>query len=270
MIYYTENYKDKTPQHQVFNVAKQISQAIKELSLLEIILEEIGKQIKAELGFEFVNISLVVPEQGTIESVYGTGIAEKLTDLAKHYLEKDKALRDIQADIFQTRRTEVISGEDERFDPWIYETFNHERLVRVFTPIILVRDESGNVREDWFDRCQWKKPIEKNGKRQHTVFEMQLPNEFPDEAIQVIGTVEAGYHSNQKQIDDKQVKALVKLVARRTFDIRKAQLPYVLETIAEDARQILQADLVLYISCMNHNKAATSMKSVQVASATYS
>lgn len=239
-------------QRQLFEVDDRISQAIRELSRLEDILDEIANQISnqigSEMGFEFVNISLVVPEQDTIESVRGIGIAAQLVDLAKHYLEKNEQLRDIQADIVQTRRTEVISGNDKRFDRWIYNHFGHERLVRIFTPIIIVQDslvgdEARSNTEKWLAGDPWKKIVDENRERQHTVFEMRLTQEIPDEAIKVIGTVEVGYSDPQRRITDDEVISLNKLIARRALDIRKAQLPYVLVTIAENARLILGADL---------------------------
>ena len=60
---------------------------------------------------------------------------------AKHSLDSD----DIQADVVRSRRTEVISGHDTRFDPYIYDRFEHERLVRVFWPVVVSEAVLGTV-----------------------------------------------------------------------------------------------------------------------------
>ena len=141
---------------------------------IETILDKMCRKIQS-MGFEFSAIQLIRPEEAIIETVYARGFASEWTGLAKHFLEKDWKLRDIQADIAQTHFTEIISGWDDRFDRWIYEKYGHEKLARVFTPIVLVRDfEKGNVIDDWFKHCESKIVIkEENRLGKKIVIEMR-------------------------------------------------------------------------------------------------
>ncbi|SRR5579883_1278503 len=237
--------KEKAFEQQVLNALEQVERATSKLFKLENILEQVCREIEA-LGFDFVFLSLISLEQNTIEGLYGTGIAKQWTGLAKHYLEEDPELRDIQADIVQTRHTEIISGWDKRFDPWIYKEYHHEQLVRVFTPIVLIEDNNGRIIENWFENCQWERiyPIsEESQEEQKEVFQMRLSRHLQSEGeIKVIGTIEAGYSSCDKRIEYKQLLELLQRVAKKSPEIWQAQLPRVLETIAERVKQFFNAD----------------------------
>ncbi|OKH37248.1 hypothetical protein NIES2101_36640 [Calothrix sp. HK-06] len=224
---------------------EHVEKATSKLFKLENILEKVCRDIQA-LGFDFVSISLISPEHNTIESLYGTGIAKQLTGFAKHYLEEDPKLRDIQADIVKTCQTEIISGWDERFDRWIYEEYHHEQLVRIFTPIVLVEDKDGKIIEDWFEFCQWDKITpndEESREGQNEVFQMRLTKNLQElgEPV-VIGTVETGYNSCQKVVEHNKLRELLQYIAKKSLDIWQAQLPRVLETIAEKVKEFLNAD----------------------------
>ncbi len=237
----------KNFEHKIFDAYNQLEQATLEFSHLEEILKEVCQEIQSALHFEFISISLIDPEKNTIEAIYGTGIAQNWSGRAGHYIEEDPALRDIQADIVKNCktvcRTEIIFEWDDRFDRGIYEEQNHHELVRVYVPIALVRDENGKIREDnWFDN--WRPVAEEKEKSdgQHTIIDIHLPNISP-EAIEVIGTVEAGFNrKNQDRIEVEQAVALAKLVAQKALKIRQVQLSYILETITECARHFLGAD----------------------------
>jgi signal transduction histidine kinase len=198
---------------------------------------------------------LIFPERNTIEAVHGSGIAAKWSSRAKHYLEKASSSRDIQADIVATQRTEVISGWDHRFDRWIYKEFNHDQVTRVFTPILLLQNEDGRLIETWSEQCEWKRinsEVSQNtDEGLHQSFEMSL-SDLPgggEPRVQIIGTIEAGYRTPEKDITPEEVNALISCVAQQALEIWKAQLPYVLEVIADQARQILGADsATLYFS----------------------
>lgn len=226
----------------ILEADKEIAQAISDLVGLETILDDVCKEIQESLGFDFVSISLVIPEQDTIEAVYGSGIAARWADQARHYINADPDLRDIQADIIKTFHTEIISGWDKRFDRWVYERFNHERLHRIFAPIFLVEDEQGKVIENWFENYAWQQNfIETKGEGNNKVIRMEP---LPGASLPVvIGTVEAGYENCSQAITYQQASSLAKLIARRALDIRRGRLRYVLETIAENAKRIFKADL---------------------------
>jgi signal transduction histidine kinase/GAF domain-containing protein len=88
------------------------------------------------LGYEFVNISLVAPQENLIETKYIEGLTdEDVTEfkkLAKHSLDSD----DIQASMVRSPAIEVPDKNDERLDNVIARRFNHDQLVRVFIPMI--------------------------------------------------------------------------------------------------------------------------------------
>jgi signal transduction histidine kinase len=245
----------------ILEAENQIELATLRLFRIESILENVCDEIQS-LGFEFVGISLIFPERNTIESVHGKGIAKEWATRAKHYLEKDPNSRDIQADIVATQQTEIISGWDNRFDRWIYDAFKHDEVTRIFTPIVLIQDEDGQLIENWFEECAWNiidsERVQHPDTRHHSVFKMDLSNLERmgfQASVQVIGTIEAGYRSPQKEISLEDIHLLTHCVAKQSLEIRKAQLPYVLEIIADQARQVLEADsATLYFSCESNQE----------------
>jgi signal transduction histidine kinase len=91
---------------------------------------------------DIVHISLVNLEQRTIESKYVKGISslereENFKKRAIHPLDSD----DIQADIIRNRKIEVPRANDERLDRQLADDFNHDKLVRVFIPMIEVAND---------------------------------------------------------------------------------------------------------------------------------
>ena len=210
------------------------------------IYQDICQSIIKSLGFEFVGISLVFPEKNTIECVCGTGLAEKWAGRVKHHIEPEPKLRDIQADIIQTYKTEIISGWDDRFDRWVYDEFEHDQLVRVFTPMILVRDINGNLLQDWFNTNNlWKVTQEQNSTEgQHTIIEIDFTASnyeiYPDEMI-VIGTLETGYKSRDRTISTQEAIKLAKLASQKALEIRRVSLSYIFETIVEEAKSVFNA-----------------------------
>jgi GAF domain-containing protein len=99
------------------------------LGLDELISELLG-YIVDHLGFRFAALQLVNQESHTVETV--DGINAPWAAEAKHDLDSG----DIQADIIRKRQTEVISGQDERFDESIYKRYGHDKMVRIFVPLL--------------------------------------------------------------------------------------------------------------------------------------
>lgn len=221
---------------------RKILSAASELEHSENILDTICKKIQKQFGFDFVSISLVMPEKNTIEAVYGTGIAQKWVGQARHSLEEieeGERLRDIQADIVKTCQTEIISGWDERFDLGVYNRFGHDSLVRIFTPIFLFYDDRKNIIDNWFKSYKWEKNFIQKPQDKPTVFYMeQLPS-----TPEVIGTLEAGYTNRNQIISKEKASSLAQLLAEQALEIRRVSLHYVLETIAESARRFFNANL---------------------------
>jgi GAF domain-containing protein len=108
----------------------EVNRATGEILHLDDLIKELLGKIVNDLQFEFAALQLVNWEQRSIETV--DGINAPWGAEAKHALDSS----DIQAAIVRSRHTEIISGFDPRFDKAIYDRYAHERLVRIFVPII--------------------------------------------------------------------------------------------------------------------------------------
>ena len=301
----------------------EIERAISGLFKRKNFLNKLCHEIKKKLGFEYVTIQLINREEHIIETIEGLGLGENWVGLARHYLEEERSLRDIQADIALSKNTEIISGWDDRFDPWIYYELQQGTISRITTPIILVSDENGNLIDNWWERCyEWEivsdertasfklteqsleklrrevvpenllenlklienqevkgekefldavktrigeeqtvryeelilKHAEKT-KRQHTILKLVPQKKQPRLTIDVIGTVGAGFPIANKIIPAPDAVSLNKFLAGKAGEIREFLLPYVLQTIVEHARQVVNADSAslhfLYAPCSN-------------------
>lgn len=92
--------------------------------------------ITETMGYDYVNISIVDPVSRVIQTEYTHGIPkgdkEDFERRAVHPLDG----ADIQAEICRTRNIEVPGIEDDRFDKAIYKRFGHDKLIRVYMPMI--------------------------------------------------------------------------------------------------------------------------------------
>ncbi|SEH08054.1 GAF domain-containing protein [Candidatus Venteria ishoeyi] len=229
----------------LFTPAEDIDKAIAKLSQMDLVLHNFCHEIQDNLGFEFSAVQLIRQQENVIETAYSLDAAEKHTGekhtgLAKHYLTSDHALQDIQADIAQAKplRIEIIKGWDKRFDKWIFKELHHDKVVRVWLPIVLVRDAAGNIKDDWVDDLEYKIVLnEEHSNRKHIVIHPKLPYEN----IKVLGTIDAG-HIKKSTITPEEAMALFKLTSHWTSKIYQCSLPYVFQTIADHARTIVGAD----------------------------
>jgi GAF domain-containing protein/two-component sensor histidine kinase len=89
------------------------------------------------LGFEFVNISLVNPELNCIRAEYVIGLPEELIGEFKRMAVHSLDGNDIHAEVVRSREIEVPRPEEPRFDLNIFRQFGHDRLTRVFLPMIV-------------------------------------------------------------------------------------------------------------------------------------
>ena len=104
------------------------------------VIKVLTSAITGTLGYQYVNISIVVPELNLIrtERILGVpeGMEEEFKKLANHSLDSD----DIQADTVRSRIIEVPHYQDKRFDQNIYHRFHHEQLIRVYVPMVVSAD----------------------------------------------------------------------------------------------------------------------------------
>ncbi|MDJ0508885.1 MAG: GAF domain-containing protein, partial [Crocosphaera sp.] len=250
------SFEEENVLRRVVKTAEKREKAISIYFQQDEILKKISEEIKLELGFDFATIQLICPEKKTIETVSGG----KWVGLARHYLEKEPELRDIQADIVQSCSTEIVAGWDKRFDDWIYKEFGHKDLVRIFTPILLLRDEPGELNHNWFDKT-WQEGVDYqvvknkvnydwfsnkeshhqvNG--QHGVIQIQLPN-LNRTIVEVIGTVEVGYWDAKEPISIEKAVKLIQLVAHKAVEIFPTLFCAMLQVIADGTREIVNADI---------------------------
>jgi GAF domain-containing protein/signal transduction histidine kinase len=98
------------------------------------------RAITNTLGYEYVNISLVDTDLKRIKTRYVVGIPRKEVELFKRMADHSLDGNDIQAQIVRSKEVEVPEVEDPRFDQKIFKRFGHERLIRVFIPMIVASE----------------------------------------------------------------------------------------------------------------------------------
>ncbi len=236
--------------------ANEIEKATDPLFDLDKTLDRICQNIKQTYHFDFVAVQLIDWEKRIIETIKieGTKKTQDWAFLAKHSLDTDPDLRDIQVDVELSNppRIEVISGWDRRFDPMIYHNFNHKNYERTWIPIILIKDKGGTIVKKWYENAEWE--IVKNEKKtdgKHIALELQmetLPKYIKDPSPSIIGTIEGGYYNKGGYYDHKaditpdQVRNLAKEISQYGLEIYNCLLPSVLETIVKNIRSIVNAD----------------------------
>ena len=245
-----ENENNKHFLEELLEFEIQIQQAISEVSNQEAIFRDVCQKIQSPLNLDYCFISLVNREQNIDQTVYqGNPNGDNLTHSYiryKYYLEKNPDLRNIRADIIQTRNIEIIAGSDKRLNPWIVRKEKQKERVRIYTPIILIQDKNGNIIEDWFENCEWKviaKEETEDGSRTVIKMDFSIQENRTLGNIQVIGVVAAIYDKPSQEISLEQALVLAKLVSVQALKIRRTQLSYILEVITKNAQRILQADV---------------------------
>ena len=246
---------------ELLNAIEDIGRATSNLFRLEPILNKFCHQIQSEYGYDFVAVQLIRPDEPVIESAYGRGIASEWAPLVKHPFSSKRELRDIQADIIFTYSTEVIAGWDDRFDKWVFDTYKHENLVRIFTPMFLVKDAtSGKISQHWIDQFTWPKvKVQKFIAEENPGKCCGIRKEFSCPIHEIIrknflilpiGSVEAGFRLDAiddfeqaiNKITDKNASDLRSFVCVQSTKIKKYLLPYVLEKTVQNAVAVVGSD----------------------------
>lgn len=219
-----------------------IEQATANLFRMEEFLRSFSQRLNREMGFDFSTVQLVRRDRRVIENFWATGTAQEWVGRSRHYLHRVRAFRDIQADIVLARplRAEILSGWDSRFDRGIYEAFHHEKLARIFVPLVVMRSPAGELLADWTETCSWDVVKDlRTEERQWTVLAFE-PRVRGRSEIEVIGTVEVGFN-DRRPIEPETAKSVVEFAAREAKVIRSAMLRHVQETIVGQARKIAQS-----------------------------
>lgn len=121
------------------------------------IVARVASAIAEALRYEYVNVSVVNRASRTIETAHVIGLPDGTIDdfkrLARHALDGD----DIQCHIVRDRRSEVPDLDDTRYDTNIYRRFGHDRLIRVFVPMIAhTSDEVIGTVDAGYRRSKWQ------------------------------------------------------------------------------------------------------------------
>nr|VFK62552.1 MAG: GAF domain-containing protein [Candidatus Kentron sp. TUN] len=221
----------------------EVEEAISRLFDLDEGLDKLCRKIKVQFGFDYVAVQFIHPIARIIETVFGLGSKMDWVGV-KHPMDVEEDLRDIQVDVARShpRRIEVLRGWDRRFDRWIYDRFGHKDYVRAWVPMLLVRDESGEIEKDWWQSAYWREGIRESfHDNWRFTLELEGIEDFPPKSY-LLGTVDAGYADPRRRITPDDARKLVDLVSEGALELRKAQLPGVLEAVADGARRILDAD----------------------------
>lgn len=242
--------------HWFLGTSSKIEQATERLFELQPVLDDCCKEIQ-NLGYDFSAIQLIQHEEHTIETVSAVGIQKELAGLAKHQLFGKQGLLDIQSEIATNEnkpKIEVTGGWDDRFDRWIYDTYHHEKLVRLWIPLLLVHNKDGTINKNWFSNCQLVEITDQSPRENgwHQAWIIQFSKK---PLIEIIGTVEAGFVDPQAKISFEKVKKLFQYVSGIVPNIYRYLLPYVLETITKQAIKIIGANAgSLHFSFDNYRK----------------
>lgn len=193
-----------------YQALQELGNAVTHSLELDRILETLLALVTDVFGFDFATVSLVDDEKGVIETVRGAGdaVSQDWIEMAVHPLDSD----DIQAHVVRTGEMEIISGWDDRFDPEIWERFDHKDMVRIFLPMSVIDPASGER------RC--------------------------------IGTLEAGYrHAHgtpRAAITDAQVDLLRPFVNQAAIAVAKARLYQETERLYHESRRTAEVLTALH------------------------
>jgi len=120
---------------------QQLSRNLAGTLEIDEILDEFFRACTNQIGFEYVQFSLVDPYQKRVRAIAGIGLPDSQIQRSNHRLDSN----DIMVDIVKTGKTEVITGWDERFDKETFEAEGHADWIRIFTPITLRQENIGLV-----------------------------------------------------------------------------------------------------------------------------
>jgi signal transduction histidine kinase len=236
----------------ILHHAAKIQKATSNLFKLDETAEKICLKVRKELNFDFAAVQMIDYDEMVINTLCGSGCGNYNGDeswyaIASHSLDGESDLLDIQAVIAQSKplQIEIISGWDDRFDKWIYDKFAHENVVRAFVPMVVVRDKAGNLQQDVLSSFSWQTETWNDGRNNSRTTMKMILNKASlaeDYVLEVIGTIEAGFHGRRKEITPEVALQLLSIAAREGQKLRKSSLKFVLELIASSAKELVNAD----------------------------
>jgi len=126
----------------------RLFEALREIGAAATVAVELNQKLEAildelvdSLGFEYAIVSLVDTYRDEIRTIRGRNVPPGWIASSAHSLQSG----DILADVVNSGRTEISDCYDPRFNFQIWDRYNHERLARVFVPIVAGEGASGRV-----------------------------------------------------------------------------------------------------------------------------
>ena len=113
------------------SLLNKLAMAVLEGESLDTVFEGIVKSVSVAFGFDGVALYLVEEEKNRIRGRYAQGLAAKWLEESVRPLDG----KDILPNIWQNGRTELIVGDDPRFDEETYKRHQHKDWVRAFIPV---------------------------------------------------------------------------------------------------------------------------------------
>jgi len=150
--------------HFFYQSAADIQEATSGVYHVESQFKTISTEIKQKWGFDAVSIHLIRHGEKFIETVHidppdGLSPIQDLSNQAKFSLNHDST-EDILTHVVEKKTIELISGWCDLFDRWVYEINHHEEYIRIWLPILNVRNEHGEILYPASD--QWTFEKQKN------------------------------------------------------------------------------------------------------------
>lgn len=208
---------------------------------------------------DIVNISLVNLEQGMIESKYAKGISSDREDNFKKRAIHPLDSNDIQADIIRNRKIEVPATNDERFDQNLVYDFNHDKLVRVFIPMI----EAANDRAIGTVECGYQKEY------REYIYErdVQILETFVNHAVQALekrkkDLLEIITHELRNPILG--IRNHADILSRRWQDLRPDVVTAKLDDIVTDTELLFYQVRQLEVMMGNRKASKIAIQSVSI------
>jgi GAF domain-containing protein len=122
-------------------VLQLLSQKLATTLIVDEVLNIFFDTAVRELGFDYIQLSLVDQMRRRVRAVGGVGLSAIQLENATQLLSS----QGIMADIVRTGKTEIITGWDDRFDRKDFEQEGHADWVRLFTPVTLRHENIGLV-----------------------------------------------------------------------------------------------------------------------------
>jgi len=237
-----EKYRSSVLQH-----AYRMETVARNILKQKFAVAAVAKDIKQHFSFDFVLVQIIDRFDQTIGTVHGIGQGREEFGIGKHYLHSSSNVADIQAFVATCEpfQIEVISGNDDRFDSYIFERFGHRNMSRAFIPVVLCEDVK------YLNSIRWLQtnvepntdtPAYEDKRTVLIVDRKDYGNLLESEKFSVLGTLEVGFFNHSHDSVVKSAVDVFKKAASRSRTIYDTSLDAVLDTFVELVAEMLDAD----------------------------